>query len=352
MHPEKNIIQAWNWTNAPSLHPIADGLINDTWLVRCDAKPIAVLQKLNTDIFNPIVHEDIHAITEHLHERGLTTPRLLPTRSGEVWLEEDSGVWRCMTHVGEQTHHKLHDTGLARSAGALVARFHGALTDLTWDFRSVRGHFHDTERFMAHLADTLTSHAKHRLYDPVAALSGRILQSWQAWQEAQGVATEGLPQRIVHGDLKISNIRFNHQTALAIVDLDTLAHGTLDAELGDALRSWCNPLSEDTQSARFDLELFLAAIEGYAEGSRAFTGPTDQEWSSLVPGVARICLELSARFASDALEESYFGFDPRFGTRGDHNLLRARGQFALAQAVLDALPQAEQLLKQARQNHG
>ena len=52
-----------------------------------------------------------------------------------------------------------------------------------------------------------------------------------------------------------------------------------------------------------------------------------------MPGLERIALELAARFARDALEESYFGFDPAFGGRGEHNLLRARGQAALARSV-------------------
>ena len=57
---------------------------------------------------------------------------------------------------------------------------------------------------------------------------------------------------------------------------------------------------------------------------------TDAEWAALVPGAERIALELSCRFALDALDESYFGWNPRFGGRGEHNLLRARGQAALA----------------------
>jgi hypothetical protein len=105
--------------------------------------------------------------------------------------------------------------------------------------------------------------------------------------------------------------------------------GTIDTELGDALRSWCNQSSEDAPEARFEVSLFQAAMEGYASAGAL----TAAEWSSVVPGVERICWELSARFARDALEEAYFGFDDRFGTRGDHNLLRARGQASLARSV-------------------
>ena len=58
------------------------------------------------------------------------------------------------------------------------------------------------------------------------------------------------------------------------------------------------------------------------------------EARALVGGLGTICLELSARFLADALNESYFGFDAtRFATRGDHNLVRGRGQLALFASV-------------------
>jgi hypothetical protein len=83
--------------------------------------------------------------------------------------------------------------------------------------------------------------------------------------------------------------------------------------------------------------VFRAALRGYARTGDA----TPEEWASIAPGVERIATELAARFAKDALEESYFGFNPKFGTRGDHNLLRARGQISLAAAVAAARPELD-----------
>ena len=123
---------------------------------------------------------------------------------------------------------------------------------------------------------------------------------------------------------------------------------TIDVELGDALRSWCNTASEDAREAKLDLDIFEAAIRGYARKAR--TGPplTESEWDSIVPGIERISLELSARFARDALEESYFGWNPKYKTRGDHNLLRARGQYSLALAVHNNRTEMEAAVQRAR----
>src|SRR5690606_38835857 len=111
--------------------------------------------------------------------------------------------------------------------------------------------------------------------------------------------------------------------------------------------SWCNPLAEDTADATFEIELFAAAMEGYAAGAGG-AGPTEAEWAAIVPGAERIALELAARFARDALEEAYFGWNARYGGRGEHNLLRARGQAALARSVRARADAAEAALQQAR----
>ncbi len=84
---------------------------------------------------------------------------------------------------------------------------------------------------------------------------------------ADGLSALGdLPLRHVHGDLKLSNLLFLRAPVrgVALVDLDTLAKGTLAFELGDAMRSWCNPHGEDAGHVRFELAIFAAAIAGFA----------------------------------------------------------------------------------------
>jgi hypothetical protein len=102
--------------------------------------------------------------------------------------------------------------------------------------------------------------------------------------------------------------------------------------MGDALRSWCNPVGEDSEDTAFDVDLFEAAVGGYA--SRAAGTIRAAEWGRLVDGVLTICRELAARFLADALRESYFGWDPsRHATRGEHNLVRGLGQWRLAESA-------------------
>lgn len=320
----------WAVPAPPSLTVISSGLINETWRVDVDGSPFAILQRLNTEIFEASVHEDMRGIGAALSAAGVGAPTLIPTVDGAIWATLEDGVWRMMTHLGDRTATTLTSPSDARSAGALIGRFHRALAGLDWRFHHIRPGAHDTPKHVSTLTAAVTDRPSHRLATPVRELAERIVSHWELL--APTVPT-GLPRRIIHGDLKISNVRFEGPEAVALVDLDTLAHGTLDVEMGDAMRSWCNRASEDSAGAAIDVELFAAGMEGWLSAAGAW-GPTADERASIVTGWRRIALELSARFAADALNESYFGWDAsRFPAAGEHNLLRAQGQLALAEAV-------------------
>jgi diguanylate cyclase (GGDEF)-like protein/PAS domain S-box-containing protein len=312
---------AWSTLEGLPLRPLDDGLINDTYAV--GSPPVAVVQRLHP-IFTPTVNEDIDAVTTHLEACGLLTPRVMRTTTGALWHTDDEGrSWRALTWVPGQTIHRVQSTDVAREAGAMVGRWHAALAEFPHTFVFSRPGAHDTHKHMATLRDAVASHPKHRLRDPVESLADSILSEWAA---LDGVL-DG-PATITHGDLKISNLRFDDRgRALCLLDLDTMGRLPLDVELGDAWRSWCNPRGEDTEDPEFSVEVFAASAEGYLSERPL----EDAVVESLPRGIERISLELAARFAADALAEQYFGWNDAVApTRGDHNLLRARGQYRLA----------------------
>jgi Ser/Thr protein kinase RdoA (MazF antagonist) len=313
--------------SSPSVARLAGGLINDTFAVDTDDARF-VLQRVHP-VFSPEIHHNIAAVTEHLAAKGVATPRLIPTREGMRWVEREGAVWRLMTRLPGVSRDTVDGDVQARAAGAALGRFHAALLDLEHDFVGLRSGVHDTDRHLADLRDCVARHGDHRLHAAVAPLADEI---------AAAVAVlptfDGVPDRIVHGDPKISNILFESATgegadrAVGLVDLDTVAPMPLHLELGDAWRSWCNRGGEDDGDASFDLGVFAASWAGWSE---AMTAPlSSQERAALLHGVEWITVELAARFLADALAESYFGWDAdRFDTCGDHNLVRGRGQLAL-----------------------
>lgn len=317
----------------PRATPLAGGLINRSFAVTA-ADGEYVLQRVHP-VFAPEVHENIAAVTEQLRRRGEPSPTLLASRGGRWWADlGPDGIWRVMTRVPGVSFDTIQSATQARAAAARVGAFHGALADLDHSFKAVRSGVHDTSAHMHTLAQALEECAGHRLAAEVTELAAQIVAGYAALP-----APGEVPLRVCHGDLKFNNLLFrgtglaDQVVSTGIVDLDTVGRMPLHHELGDAWRSWCNRGGEDQTSASFDLEIFAASLDGYLG---ALSQPlTLAERHALVHGVEWISLELSARFAADALYERYFGWNrERFPAAGEHNLVRAAGQWSLHRAAL------------------
>lgn len=328
---------------------ITHGHINATFRLDAATGPF-VLQRLNP-IFAPEVNLDIEALTEHLAAAGLQTPRLRRTQAGAPWHRaDDGGIWRALTFVPGPVFAQTTSAGQCHGAGALLGAFHRALATVHHDFHARRPGVHDTPAHLAGLTEAVRSHRHHPAYEAVAPLADAVLAGVAALPPL-----DDLPTRIVHGDPKLSNVVFTEAAnaapndvrsahgspndddapwggppgwpARAMVDLDTMAPMPVHLELGDALRSWCNPAGEGPEPARFSLPYMAAAMAGYAAGAKDLLTPA--EIHAIAPGVALITLELCARFLRDALEERYFGWDAtRYAHAWQHHLVRARSQHA------------------------
>jgi len=319
-------------------------LINRTYLVQGDlgqGRQPMVLQRLHP-VFGAQVHLDIEAVTRHLAQRQIETPRLLRNKSGELWTSIDSvhdqtlhsgpaqpEVWRASSYIDGVTIHRSQDPQQLASAAELLGRFHGALFDLEHEFVHVRP-LHDTARHLEKLRLALDSE-QGRADREAQELGAAILA------QARGLRLDysEFPRRVLHGDPKLSNLlfyRLEPARARCMIDLDTLGRGFLAYELGDALRSWGNLTGEDSVTASFNGEVLGAVLSGYARACPP--GLSTAEICSAVDGLETVSLELASRFAADAIIDSYFGWDAtRFPSRRAHNLVRARGQFSLAQSV-------------------
>jgi Ser/Thr protein kinase RdoA (MazF antagonist) len=309
-----------------TLEPLGGGLINETWLFTAAAGR-GVLQRLNP-IFAPEVNGDIDAVTTHLTAAGLPTPRVLRTLSGDLWCDlGDDGVWRSLTYVEGTTLARAEAPSTALEAASLLGRFHRCLATLDHEFAFVRPGVHDTDHHLARLAEVAADQTEVTV-DPLARDILDAARDLPALPPA--------PMRVLHGDPKLDNLRFDTAgtTALCLIDLDTLRRGPLAHDLGDAWRSWCNRNGEDTPDAALELPYLEAAAHGYATGAGDTLSP--DEIASLPIGLERIALELAARFCTDAYEDRYFGWNPeKFASRREHNLVRARGQYSLWLAVAE-----------------
>ncbi len=333
-----DVLARWSRFAGGAARPFGTGLINKTFLVE-KAGDRGIFQRLHP-VFAGSVNEDIDAVTRHLASKGLVTTRVLAADDGALFVEHEGELWRALSFVDGVSVDRVDSPARAFAGAALVGRFHAAVADLAWDYRHVRAGVHDTRAHLEALARALEAHRGHRLFSEVEPLARELLASPLPDLSA-------LPERHAHGDLKISNVLFDKGGAgLCLVDLDTVGRMIWPFEMGDALRSWTNPSGEDVVDAEVDVAVFRATVEGYASTAAALVSPAEKR--ALVEGMRTICTELAARFLADALVESYFGFDDkRFATRGEHNLLRARGQWALARSVAGSQAELERIVAAA-----
>jgi Ser/Thr protein kinase RdoA (MazF antagonist) len=317
-----------------------NGLINQTYRVQSGPQESYVLQCVNA-IFPPEVNRDIDLVTRRLTAEGLLTPSIVPTRQGALWVELEQDVWRLLTYIEGTSHEALSGAKQAREAGALLARFHRAVADIEHRFANLRLGIHDTAKHLRFLEETLTKKTEHPRYGDIKKLGREILDVAASLQKLPP-----LPDRVVHGDPKINNIIFESGTdsALCLIDLDTIARMPLPLEFGDAFRSWCNASGEDGREGEFSAELFAPAVEGYADVARGWV--TAREWSAIVPATEIILVELAARFCADALNESYFAWDPgNFVSRSEHNIVRATNQLNVARSLARQRKKLEKIVE-------
>lgn len=314
--------------NPVQIRTVDTGLINRTFRVTCENSHDYILQEVNKR-FPPAVNLDIDVVTRHLEKSGLLTPRLLPDRDGMVYRREQGRTWRLFTHISGNIHERLGQPDMAGAAGAMLGRMHAALAQLNYKLQASLPPAHDLSRHALHLKNTLVDRGNHTRFATLKPLGETILA-----RMAQLPALPVVPARMVHGDPKISNFIFteDNREVKCMVDFDTLNTMPVYLELGDALRSWCNPSGEDTPDGHFSMAHCRAALEGYARSARGLL--THEEWSAIPAATLMIYLELAARFCADALNEDYFSWDPgRFESHSEHSEIRARGQLNAASSL-------------------
>lgn len=308
------------------------GRINETFLVTASAKVgdeyidnKYVLQRLHK-IFTPSVLEDIEVITNRLEEADIATPKLIRTSKGDLCVKSGGETWRMLTYIRGKTYESIVNNQMAENAAAFIGRFHNALIGLDYKFLHKIPNFHDTESIMKDLKKLTIRHKSTDKYKALSPLTGVILIEYENIKDS----IKGLPDRIIHGDLKIDNIRFDDRgrEAIALVDLDTLGTNKIVVDIGDAVRSWCRKVRDvDEDGDLFDLDTFRCMMSGYLSTASFMTG---EEIKSIPEGVTMMMLELSARYIRDAYEESYFRLDSeRYGNLYEQNKMRAYAQMRL-----------------------
>ncbi len=333
------VLSAFFAGEQPQVRPLGSGNINATYLV-CSDEERVVLQRINADVFaDPeVVVNNFVVICRFLQKKNaqaesplsLAAPRA--TLDGQLcYRDAAGGVWRAQAYV-ESVEPLLTPGEGAVSVGRTLGLFHALLRDLP------PSSIHDPLPGLHNLSAYLLAYDR---CDPEAFAPDNQTLSFcresiakhrlQLLNLDRALKADGKGRCVVHGDPKIDNFIFHPPgIAAGLFDLDTVSAGNLFYDLGDCLRSACNPVGEDIdtgQSPSFDLDICADILGGYCSvASDMFAGGVRQ----IYDGLLVLCFELAVRFVSDYLQGNVY-FTVR---QKDQNLLRARAQLLLFQDIL------------------
>lgn len=322
-----------------SLEPLGTGLIHRTWLVVPEEGPRFVLQELNTRVFpDPErILRNLRVLQSHLRSRGAASgiwPEFLISRRGEPCVRDAvGGFWRALRFIPGTTLGGIETSAQAEEVGCALGEFHVCFRELDPALmEDPLPDFHIAPTYLARL-DALRTRVRldddegvHEALEFVEARRSFVSVLEDA--KARGVLT----CRIIHGDPKLDNVRFDAEgrKALCLLDLDTVQAGLWHYDLGDCLRSCCNRAGEappEPRAVKFDLALCEAILRGYRQRVGAdFPAP---ERAFLFAAIRLLPLELGIRFLTDHLAGDVYFKTARRG----QNLERAVTQFRLVESI-------------------
>jgi hypothetical protein len=325
-----------------------NGNINDTYLVTSKDEDRFILQRINTAVFSrpELIVQNQIVLNKHVNARLQTgerassrrweVPTVRPTRFGKThFIDAIGGFWRAISFI---SHSSSYDTIInhkhAREAGYALGRFQSLLSDLDIDLvhDTLEG-FHITPTYLSQY-DSITQRKPIFSASPKIQYCQDVIDARRSRVSVLEDAKEQgeLLTRVIHGDPKINNFMICNRTGMAVsvVDLDTVKPGLVHYDIGDCLRSACNPLGEETtdyEQVHFDIELARSILEGYISVASEFL--TDFDYAYMYDAIWLIPLELGLRFFMDFLVGSVY-FKVEHET---HNLERALVQFRLTESI-------------------
>ncbi len=329
-----------------SIEPLGSGNVNDTYRVEvlgeAGQPERYVLQRLNTRVFPQpeLVMGNLRVLSDHAQARSLgdqrwDVPQVIANRhTGDPWVTEEGEFWRLISFVDDAvTVDAIADAEQARQVGRGLGLFHTLISDLPAEqLADTLPGFHITPGYLEAYDRTLES-SQLQLCEHGQWCSAFVEERRQLTTVLEEAKADGrLNLRPIHGDPKVNNVMLCASTgrAVSLVDLDTVKPGLVHYDIGDCLRSACNPLGEEagaSEAIHFDLNLCRAVLEGYLGAARDCLSDVDLD--HIFDAARLISFELGLRFFSDHLAGDVYFRTSRPG----HNLERALVQFRLTESI-------------------
>lgn len=327
--------------------PYGSGHINDTYLVKTSESdcPDYILQRINNAIFTdvPALQENIQKVTRHLQQNISKTNQpeperkaltLLPSLDGSLfYIDNQANYWRMFLFIRESvSYDRVPSEQLAFEGGKAFGQFQKQLSDFdAGQLHITIPNFHNIRERLNSFYQAIKMADKTRLMECRSDIEAVECRTPEILAFYTKIEQGDFPLRVTHNDTKFNNILFDtNGKALCIIDLDTVMPGTVLFDFGDAIRTVANTALEDEPDVtlvHFNVDFYTAYARGFMTETKQLLTPAERAWLAFAPRYMTFIIGL--RFLTDYLNNDVY-FKIKYP---QHNLVRARNQFALLSSM-------------------
>ena len=324
---------------AVTVEKYGTGLINSTWKVSWRDEDF-ILQRVNNAVFEDpesIAH-NTKLIADYLKENCPGYRFIAPITASDgadmIYLKED-GFFRLFPFV--KGSHSIDVVETPEQAFEAATQF-GRFTKLLSGF-NVQGlkttipSFHDLSLRYDQFLTALENGNSERKHEAAHLITTLLLQASIVNDYKLLKKDPQFKIRVTHHDTKISNVLFDGAgKGLCVIDLDTVMPGYFISDVGDMMRTYLSPVSEEEQD--FDKievrdDFYKAIVQGYYGEMKEEL--TEQEKGSFFYAGTFMIYMQALRFLTDHLNNDIY-----YGAKyPGHNLVRAQNQTILLQRLME-----------------
>lgn len=317
------------------------GHINNTILLhQVDGSGNYVLQRINTHVFrNPeIIAANHRMAADYLAathpEYFFVSP--MRTLQGSELFENNGEFWRLLPFVPHGI--ALQEADNPTQAFEAAKQFGRLTRNLTfidlYEFQPSIPNFHNLTLRYSSFQDAIRNAREERREYAEDLIEAFLEFSFIAIRFEELKTDPDFPDRLLHHDTKINNVLLDERTfrGICVIDLDTLMPGKIISDIGDMIRTYVSPVSEEEQDFTKIVvreEYFEALMKGYLSETGTFLTKTERD-ELFYSGQFMIYMQ-GIRFLSDFLNGDIY-YPVKYA---EQNFNRSKNQLTLLRRLME-----------------
>ncbi len=334
----REVLDEYGINDQVNVGPFGSGLINRTWIVRSAGQKY-ILQRINDNVFKEpgAIAFNIEYLARYIKqnhpEYKFAEP--LVALNGATLVKKENGYYRMFVFI--EASHTIDVVETAQQAYEAATQF-GRFTRVfdgiaVSNLRITIPDFHNLSlRYQQFIKAIGSGNAERKAQAATLINSLRDHSSIVTGYETIKTGKNFL-KRVTHHDTKISNVLFDdNNKGICVIDLDTVMPGYFISDVGDMMRTYLSPVSEeepDFSKIVIREDFYEAIVNGYYKEMKDVLTDAERE-QFFYAGCFMIYMQ-ALRFLTDYLNKDIYYGEKYPG----HNLTRAGNQAVLLQRLLE-----------------